>query len=260
MGKIPEILYHYTNQKGLYEIINSKSLWMSNIAYLNDAEELNFGLKLIEAMAKKYAEETVIRKFVNELLKVLAKEVNICVFSFSAERDSLGQWRGYTKEGAGYNIGFDYNKLSDLQDKLKFKISQCVYDPQEQEAQIDKLFHNKFSEKKFEEVKEHIVDWAFDLVALATTLKNRHFENESEWRLITEPIHIKDKNYKTRADKKALIPYFKLDLQDLPVKEILVGPSCERPNLLKSSVEIFLEQQNILNCPVSISKIPYRPL
>ena len=35
-----KILYHYTSLRGLFGIVNSRALWVSEIRYLNDAEEL----------------------------------------------------------------------------------------------------------------------------------------------------------------------------------------------------------------------------
>lgn len=35
----PPILHHYTTQEGLLGIVESKSIWATNIYYLNDAAE-----------------------------------------------------------------------------------------------------------------------------------------------------------------------------------------------------------------------------
>ena len=43
------IVYHYTTPEGLWGIIDSGELWMSDYSYLNDAVELNYGLQLASA-------------------------------------------------------------------------------------------------------------------------------------------------------------------------------------------------------------------
>src|SRR5229473_5273124 len=44
---IPEFLYHYTSQDGLLGIIESRSLWATNISYMNDATEFGLSVRLI---------------------------------------------------------------------------------------------------------------------------------------------------------------------------------------------------------------------
>jgi|SRR5688572_6288075 hypothetical protein len=43
----PSTLYHYTNQRGLRGIIQSRKIWASNVMYLNDASELSHALRVI---------------------------------------------------------------------------------------------------------------------------------------------------------------------------------------------------------------------
>src|ERR1017187_3396179 len=43
----PENLYHYTNAIGLQGIVKSKSLWASDLHFLNDRSELIYGHNLI---------------------------------------------------------------------------------------------------------------------------------------------------------------------------------------------------------------------
>ena len=40
------ILYHYTDAKGLEGIITKKVIWASDYRFLNDANELNYGLMI----------------------------------------------------------------------------------------------------------------------------------------------------------------------------------------------------------------------
>lgn len=40
--EIPEIVYHYTDAAGLLGIVSTGTLWMADIEFLNDAEELTY--------------------------------------------------------------------------------------------------------------------------------------------------------------------------------------------------------------------------
>ena len=46
MNETEKILYHYTSLEGLLGIIESKSIWATNVLYLNDASELNYSINL----------------------------------------------------------------------------------------------------------------------------------------------------------------------------------------------------------------------
>lgn len=43
----PEILYHYTDAKGLLGILNSKQIWATSYRFMNDAREFEYGFDLI---------------------------------------------------------------------------------------------------------------------------------------------------------------------------------------------------------------------
>jgi hypothetical protein len=79
----PDQLYHYTDQTGLLDILNTGELWATKVQYMNDATE--FGLAV--DLAKSRLEERI-RKFSNgdrcELLRTIADglsgiaRVNVC--------------------------------------------------------------------------------------------------------------------------------------------------------------------------------------
>src|SRR5262249_11724987 len=120
---IPEFLYHYTSQEGLLGIIDSSSLWATNIGYMNDATEFTLDLKLItqqivHAIPKLKADVN----FFTERLPLQAEQADIkaqratllwklannkegtsmCVACFCEDDDLLSQWRGYARTGYGY--------------------------------------------------------------------------------------------------------------------------------------------------------------
>lgn len=48
MTKLPETLYHYTNQEGFLGIISSKKIWATDILFLNDAIEFEYSVNLLK--------------------------------------------------------------------------------------------------------------------------------------------------------------------------------------------------------------------
>jgi hypothetical protein len=49
----PSVLYHYASQKGLLEIVNSKTMWATNIYYLNDSLEYEYAAQLIQEVESR---------------------------------------------------------------------------------------------------------------------------------------------------------------------------------------------------------------
>lgn len=126
------LLYHYTNQRGLLGILESKSIWATHLRYLNDTsegqivtqvvlDELNsrvnsdsmmqfFGLPLVEPAAKvKCDDEEIFGQGIAISSWVTSQDV--FVTSFSEKGNLLSQWRAYSDASGGYSIGFSRSYL-----------------------------------------------------------------------------------------------------------------------------------------------------
>ncbi|MEX0827841.1 MAG: DUF2971 domain-containing protein, partial [Haliea sp.] len=110
----PPIIYHYTSDAGLRGILESGTLWLTDIFNLNDPSELSHGLshavKILDSMAASGPLES---KLFTEQLGAFVTQggvqaaAHFFVCSFSADGDDLGQWRAYADNGCGYVLGFD---------------------------------------------------------------------------------------------------------------------------------------------------------
>jgi len=106
-------LFHYTTQAGLCGIIESKSLWFTDIFYLNDATELEYTFNLVQDVIEIKSRNMDVRglmagsdssqiiHFINESAqyRFIAESVGFYVFSFSKKPDDLSQWRAYSDDG-----------------------------------------------------------------------------------------------------------------------------------------------------------------
>jgi hypothetical protein len=91
----PDTVYHYTSLEGFLGIVRSRSVWMTDFAYLNDRREVRYGLDLL-LEAVNELQETVVQKDVKDLLSTWSDKLNastnrVCITSFSGEDDSLSQ-------------------------------------------------------------------------------------------------------------------------------------------------------------------------
>jgi hypothetical protein len=135
----PEFLWHYTSASGLHGIVESDTIWASKIQYLNDSQEFieatNLCRTLLQQRANDYA-----GSWSKQLISFLAESlgrietVNVCVCSFTEERDLLSQWRGYCPTGAGYCLGIDSQSLITTFSQVKFTILPCEYNNFEQQV------------------------------------------------------------------------------------------------------------------------------
>jgi hypothetical protein len=262
----PNILYHYTTQEGLKGILSEKSLWATKIQYLNDASELTRPLDTAHSILEKISENKD-NKNVNVLKEMILdidiwKNINICVASFCKNGDLLSQWRGYGVYGSAYSIGFDTSKLEEGLERENYQFQQCQY--YDEKAYFDEINNLvlKAVEKPTKEDRGYI-DFIVRLITRALTMKLKCFEEEDEWRVVSQnPKSFTNDKFKFRSGRSMIIPYFDLPFEPSAIVEIIIGP-CQHPDLVRSAVygmALKYELKNITQDSnnIKVSKIPYR--
>ena len=146
-------LYHYTTQAGLLGVAKDRAMWMTDIRHLNDSTEFEYAMGLVrKKIDTKYQEQkdASYRDFLSGMAGLLNvfEAYTKYVACFSEDGDSLSQWRGYTDNGTGFNIAWKDKTLNSLADKQFHRLVKCVYDPEEHEKIIERLF--SAVESKFE--------------------------------------------------------------------------------------------------------------
>ncbi len=261
----PRTLYHYTTQAGLLGIIKCRCLWTTNIFYLNDSREFNYALELAHADLKERISGPAARneqkQFYENALMTLGgiapsalEAFSLHVGSFSAKDDSLSQWRAYTQNGVGFTLGFDGEYLQSLAKRQKYELVECEYDEIGHKRAISVLIDES------EESTDGELNFFYELIKLSPGLKHPKFEEEKEWRIVSEDMGHGKPEF--RAGKSMLIPYseFKLEGEDgiLRIAEICVGPT-PHPQLAMASVrELINRADKLASGPVRVSDVPYR--
>jgi hypothetical protein len=288
-------VFHYTSLDGLLGITKSASIWATNILYLNDASEFNYAKNLfineLEQFCKVtpgFKEKKVPEESLGYYFFVILKDrinkhfpsqdLGFYVCSFSEKSDLLSQWRGYSKNGSGYSLGFTLNNLQDIVVNRKgLLIRPCIYNQTEQINAIRKLL-KKTSDRFVLEVggledgyrnwdtKANYIaaDFLLEFVALAPFLKHPKFEEEGEWRIMAS---LQTKNIlgdiKFRPGNAMVVPYIEIPLpmkgERLMIDEVFVGPTNER-DLSVASTELLLKSINVACSKVNCSTIPFRPV
>jgi hypothetical protein len=300
LGKIfPEtnIIYHYTSIFGLISILESQSLFCTNINFLNDKREFKYGVSIIEEVIQKLKKEN----FENSILKIVEVRIDQIykveryVTCFSKQGDLLSQWRAYTNQGKGVSIGFDLHKIDSSLDK-HISGKHIEYDQDLQLQVIEEIFRIIivfFLERK------DIFDWTnqnFDnhvsyviidfIQEIISSYKSDSFKEEQEYRFqyVIDGNMVKKEEVDIffRSSDTLIIPYVKLEtkyrkflrdkengeyesagayptilLKNLPIKEIIIGPSLVYEDI-KFGIEELLLKHNYENVRILKSDIPYR--
>lgn len=137
-------LYHYTTQAGLLGIIKDRpkdpkdqpEIWATHTQYLNDATEY---CRAVDAVTSEISRRLdVASGDSSRILTDMAQGVkglwgrgdqwiNVCVTSFSEDRDSLSLWRAYGGSHSGCAIGFNSAHLAQMVRRGEFCMARCLY-------------------------------------------------------------------------------------------------------------------------------------
>jgi hypothetical protein len=113
---VPDVVYHYTDAAGLFNILESGKFWLSDVQHLNDTREIAHGFsvacdKMIEACEGQPPNWGEFFSPIASARDELLKELHFHACCFTSEGNDLGQWRAYGANGRGFAIGFNATSL-----------------------------------------------------------------------------------------------------------------------------------------------------
>lgn len=262
------ILYHYTSLSSLRGIVNSKSLYATDIRFFNDAAEMAHTAHLVRDEIGLRLRQTTSRyvNLLNQFSEWVSNRLTSghaqFVASFTAQGNILSQWRGYCPTGLGVSIGFNHITLRERSEEQCFGLGRCRYNLAEQRKIVENIVdavedladlrgENRDSSKRhpsnsyydvFEEIEE-------SLLKVAALLKHPAFHEEEEWRVVS-PIH--SDYVKTpisyREGRSMLLPYVPFSLPEnnngaLALEHIFLGPT-PNVNLSMTSLSNYLSKND----------------
>lgn len=272
-------LYHYTSLGPFLSIIETKSLWATDINYFSDLSEITYFRDLclarIREIKSKSPNNLIIDQLENWFHQRIHKGHGLYIVCFSAKGNLLSQWRAYCKESKGLSIGFFPEHIIETSTQNQYLIGRCIYDLQDQKEIIKKVIeaitisaaakgpdNNKHPTQSYHGAFEELLDEIFQIAAL---IKHPAFSEEDEWRVVSQVYksHVLE-GLKYREGTSYLIPYLEFQLPSsndraIEIKMIIMGPS-KNINRSMGSVSNFLSLKNcsprhgILN-----GNIPYHP-
>jgi Protein of unknown function (DUF2971) len=256
----PEVLYHYTGQCGLLGIIDKSELHATKVQYMNDATEFSLAL----SMAREILDAT--RVFpISDNIYISSKsnvtpsstlrgsltgleDINIFAACFCKDGDLLSQWRGYAEAAGGCSMGFDSHALNEVASRDGFTLDKCIYDTATQRKIVTEAIEHCVQEELAG--RAHwgghgpLADILFRCGAF---FKDKSFENENEWRLVSPKIDFRHDRLSFRAGRSMVTPYYKLPIkhgETLPIQHVIIGP-CPHMELAQSAVTALLMQHGM---------------
>jgi hypothetical protein len=276
-----DIVWHYTDGPGFLGILQSSSLYATQVASLNDMNETKYATDLFKASVRELLEEkkddATARAFLHNVLEFVKEDPDtpthgtskFFVACFSGEEDDLTQWDRYGREN-GYAIGFHARGLWREATSLLYKV---VYDRRLQERVSKELadatltfflegLHGERLQDPDQWASEFFYAWDEWVYKLAPLAKDSKWKAENEFRIVHELKAAEFNQVQFRQRRTMLARYLALQtpawvkrkIPLLPIAKILIGPG-NHPAFTKVSALMLLDQLGYPNIPVEVSQV-----
>ncbi|NYF78370.1 DUF2971 domain-containing protein [Granulicella arctica] len=277
------IVWHYTSGPGLISIIESGTIFATQVSCLNDATEIRYAAsKLREALSSMLLgmeEDEPTTKFTNRYIELLQDDdaapnsvgLPYFVSCFSLLEDDLSQWRSYGGGENGYAIGI---KTKDLFGASNSLVVRVVYDIQKHAALANQIaeatvrFYKEGLEAGIESWDDvFLAAWDTALTQLAPIVKDPGFELEKEVRLIHQLQAIEIPDIRVLQRKTMMSRHLPMRFPiaapihrpRIPIHRVIVGPSRHK-EISRISVDTLLRTHGYPTGLVISSARPYQEM
>ena len=275
--KPPGTLYHYTGSAGIIGILQKGQLWASDYRHLNDRKEYRIGSLLLQ---QELTRSKLTAQQRDSFMGLVRRAQKGCfVLSFSERGDQLSQWRAYCLGGNGYSLGFSQaDELFNQAKSHSFNLIRCEYDPKKQRRLCRYLIETftsawEFSDRKLslDDVSERLraffdrYQWHLALTLVMSALKHEGFDEEREWRLVSQYPEEALYAVSFRPGRFGVTPYFEMPIcksegdkkGPCRMEQIVIGPTPNR-KAARAALDLLLVRSDTEVGCVTQSRTPFR--
>jgi hypothetical protein len=235
--EIPEKLWHYTSIQGFRDIVTSKTIFATDLRFLNDREEFVHARKIandvLEDTPEVDSNNLPIKEFLGRAINLAFNtgllqpgRLQVFVASFTAAEDDLSQWRGYSHGSSGVSLAFNLKGFRPPSGTDTFvSFAPCIYDLSAQK---------EFIRQALNHFMQQIQDYWDGAFTAASQIKGSFSTKEAVIKEITE------KNLKAPDfDKRLQAALMKTSADLLRITALLKNPSFhQRTRMAVSSSSI----------------------
>ena len=235
----PPVIYHYCNTEVAFKIINTKTIWLSDLFQTNDSKEVIWFLEQFSTYANSLSLNNLERQKITYLYWIF--RLNLMwgfAACFTSLEDDINQWVKYGDNGQGIALGI-YSKDLHITRNLPERhaegecqeralaLIQVDYDEQAQLSLIKEIIN--------EALYNHLdlSSAGLALAKIAYTCKKQCWHSEQEWRILYTPFQ--QYNPYPNKSKSLISPinnltqtkkYAAFHLSPNMFAEIILGPKC----------------------------------
>jgi hypothetical protein len=245
---IPERLWHYTSIHGFHAILASKSVWATDLRFLNDYEEFvhirNIAKKIIAETPELDANGFLNREFLAKAVALAfdsgpLANLQVFVASFSAAEDQLGQWRGYSHGSSGVSLAFDlkvFRPPANIGTLVSF--APCVYNPVQKEELVSYALHH---------FRDEVVGYRERAFRAACDLNPEKLTAENKEQVVKEFFEANPEKKETMDNFKVAVTKTRIDC--MRIAALLKNSSFEEENEWRLVLPILMDQPKPLINP-----------
>jgi len=260
-----DMLFHYTSAAGLVGILQSHTVWATHVYFLNDWNEcdraIGHATHLIQKrLAGPSGPVAALADAIDNELQNFPTQPHVCIFSLSAARDLLSQWRAYGASG-GYCLGFWTSTFVRPFARAGYAFGHCLYKDRQQLSAVSRLFSHFVQQADTEPrpdrrtLRNLAKQFWLAVMHLAPFFKDRSFLEENEWRLVSPAMAPADLKFRVGSGK--VIPYAEAPFKISSLREIIIGPMHET-YLAEDALKILLANAGVRRCKIDHTKTTLR--
>lgn len=206
---MPNTVYHYCSMDALLSILQTSSLRLSNITKSNDPTEITNVIPVLkevtETVIANYNKKISLQyRFADDAVSTLIDRFfediynNFYVICFSEKKDLLSQWDRYADSAKGVAIGFNTRHFVKLQveSSSQYIFGKIVYLQTFLAQYIEEFLHRQIDRDwrtgddsyNVNLIENVTTNLACTMLQYAILFKNEFFSEESEWRLVYNPL------------------------------------------------------------------------
>ena len=287
----PDTLRHYTHGSTLVKIIESGTLWATQVSCLNDQTEHRYSITLlrdsVSDLRTARGPAVVEREgyFFDKMNEALSGDttssVGMFVTCFSALSDDLSQWRAYGGGEGGYAIGFDADWLGTIGAQRGDILAPVRYDEKRNRefagsvanVMFDIFLHAPQTTTPGKDrdawMADYLTYWSDQLTPYAVLIKHPSFQTEAEWRCIRilrpeDALLLEFQQRQSMMSRhlpRKFPPPEHPDAKLLPISQIIVGP-CRHREVSRISIGDLLLKASYPDdrIMVTVSAVPFQAL